>query len=951
MQTFLSLVVDYVLKKTNNSPQDYTYIFPNQRSKVFFYNELTKKTASPIFAPEAYTISLLFQNISDLQPADTVFLIIELFKIYQQELGQNEGIDDFYFWGETLLNDFNDIDNQLANADAIFKNITELEKIDFAFNDIDPKDKQIIERFWHTTLKANSQQQQLFIKHCEKLPQIYQYFKKHLKSLGFGYEGMINRVAVDKIDEFVAQTKPICFVGLNALTMCEEKLLKKCQENDKALFFWDIDKYYIDDKNQEAGHYLRNNIKHFPFPKDAQELFISDFSNSEIKPEINIISTSGNISQTGALNSIMPATKNKTDNKTNSPNQTCIVLSDESLLLPVLSSLPENVSPINVTMGLPVVSHPLVAFVNLFLNMQSNIVDNKNMLSFTATDVEALLNHQYIKQSYAKEAQSCISDIQKNKYIYIPYTKLHGYNGFFDKLFLPYSSSKSLLSFLLEFIHFAYKNKAEKQDTLLPDSEILYTIYLQLQRIETIIEETDVAINKNTLSLLLKQVFKRTKVPFVGEPLQGVQLLGILETRCIDFENVVILSANEGTMPPGTSEGSFIPYALRKAHHLPTYEARDALYAYYFYRLIQRAKNVTIIYNTDSVNGQSGEMSRFIYQLQYESNLPVVFKTYGNKVNLNFEKNIEIYHNDKIKSVLNDYLNKNRKLSPSALNTFLHCKFKFYLQYVLKVKEPDLQSVAINQSDFGLLFHAAAYKLYEPIVNQKAGVLNKNDYAQLLKTIPEVIDYAFVKNFGKSSSNIQEEGELVLIKEVLKQYLQRLLYIDTQSAPFTIKYIEKQLEEPYYDISFNVDNTHKSIRIDGIIDRVDIKNNCVLIKDYKTGAVDIKVNSLEKLFSRNEPKRNSNAFQILLYTLRYIQFDSTIKVTPQLIGLRNLYINFQPDLIIEKKTILEYPEILTEFEALLKETLTDMFSETTVYQQTTITERCEYCNYKTICNR
>jgi len=519
-----------------------------------------------------------------------------------------------------MLNDFDDIDKYLVNPEDLFKNLKSLKSIQDQFTYLSDEQIEAIKQFWQSfDPEKHSSHQDDFISIWNVLLNIYQSFNKRLNELGIAYEGMIYRDVTNKLkgNDIIGLThQKYVFAGFNALNNCEKKLFNYLQNNKMADFYWDYDESYINNPYHEAGFFLRENISEFKAPVSfsSQNVFNSLLQEKNIE----IISVPSDIGQTKVITKIL---QESTVNHIDSPNKTAIVLADEDLLVPILHSVPDSIDNVNITMGYPVNNTPIYSLLEHLIDLQKNAKATKTETRFYYKNVLAVLSHQYVNSQFQEEANQLIQFIKTNNKIVISNIELASC-VFFQSLFIKVDSYQDLSEYLLNILHHIYNSlkKTGNEDTIHNPSlekEYIYHIYLSINRLKEVLEEQNIPIKMETYIRLVRKIIRNLRVPFTGEPLSGLQIMGILETRLLDFENLFICSMSEGVLPKTEASLSFVPYSLRKGFGLPTIEHQDAIYAYYFYRLIQRAKNVTLMYNSSSDGMKTGEMSRFLYQLKF----------------------------------------------------------------------------------------------------------------------------------------------------------------------------------------------------------------------------------------------------------------------------------------------------------------------------------------------
>jgi hypothetical protein len=792
------------------------------------------------------------------------------------------------------------------------------------------------------------------------LSKVYKGFRESIKKKGRGYEGMIYREVAEMIDK----EKPVnlefetyILVGFNALNPCEERLFDFLKGSGNALFFWDYDSYYTDNMNHEAGHFIRRNLARYPEEK-------IDLSFSELeKPgkQIDYIAAPTEMGQTKIISQLVKQVKPPDKQQ---PHQTAIVLADEKLLMPVLYSIPSDYGMINVTMGYPIKDSPLYSLVVNLIELQKGKRYKADKIPlFYHKPVLALLNHQYLHDHNDNYLKDISTDIIQNNRIYIDpstFVEKELTGMIFKEIRSPGEMSEYLLDILLFLYNKLKSNEEEAKERTDIHQEYVYHLYLTIKRLGNIISDEEIKISFNTYLKLLDKLVKNIRIPFSGEPLAGLQVMGILETRALDFENLIMISMNEGIFPGGRAAPTFIPYNLRKGFGLPTIEHQDAIYAYYFYRLLQRAKNVKLIYNSDSQGMRSGEMSRYLIQLNFRQGFAINKKNIRTDIQLTDPYQICIDKDERImKEILGKWGPENKKsfLSPSALNCYLDCSLKFYFRYIAGLKEPDELSEEIDYPVFGTLLHRAINLLYSPLINK---VVEKETLSAILREpgkIENAITQAFSEIFRSASSQsgrTNPEGRNLVILEILKKYLTRILKVDMQYLPFEFLFLEKVLDRVIY-----IENQEKelALSIGGTIDRVDRTHNEVRIIDYKTGRGDLGFQGISSLFNRGNPNRNGSVFQTLLYASLVSQEMSDQTIVPGLYYARDLFKDEFDYHIINKDpdkgpfVIHDFKSLTDEFTVHIADLLKEIVNPETPFQQVENSKICEFCPYKEICQR
>ncbi|MCK4663512.1 MAG: PD-(D/E)XK nuclease family protein [Bacteroidales bacterium] len=962
MDNFLYSVTKDIYNKYRENISKLCIVFPNRRAGVYFNKYLSEISSEVIWLPKIYTINELMEHLSGLNIADKLTLVFNLFNVYKKELSFNESFDDYYSWGEMLLNDFDDIDKYYINAKDIFQNISSLKQIETDFNYLTDKQKAVLSEFWNNfNISRSSKEKKDFLKIWESLYSIYKNFRIELKQKNIAYEGMVYREVIEKIannQSLNFKCNKFVFIGFNALNTCEEKLFNHLNTNDLADFYWDYDEYYFTNINHEAGLFLRKNIKKFPSNK-----FQFNFNKlTTTKKSVEYIGVQYNIGQAKITNYIL---KNWQKSQKINFNKTAIILADENLLMPVMDSIPDDINDINITMGYPLSDTKVFNLVRNLLELQKNAKKENELYKFYFKDVILLLNHQYIKYHNKETIENINSEIIKNNFVYVPDNKLND-TELLKKIFINIEDNSKLAGYILNILQYLLQNLFVKNNdtsfSSLLEQEFIYHTYLTLKRLNEIILQENIFLNITTFKSLINKIIKNKRIPFIGEPIADLQIMGVLETRVLDFENIIILSMNEGVLPAVNTSGSYIPYNIRKSFGLQTIEYQNAIYSYYFYRLIQRAKNVALVYNTSTNLMSTGEMSRFMLQLKYENLFDIVEKNPVFKINILENKSYNVIKDNNILEKLDIFLENSKSdkfLSPSAVNTYINCSLQFYFKYILRLKEPDEIIESVDNLVFGNLLHKSIQLLYEPYENKTVDKDILDNILSSNKMIEETILKAYNKVIFSgifSINNISSlSGENLLIFEILKKHLKQIIKVDKKIIPFQLIGLEKFYS---YNFPVNINNKLVKVKLGGVIDRIDSTENKVRIIDYKTGKINNSFGDIFSLFDSELKNRNNAAFQVLLYSLLFNKncLNETA-VVPGLIFTKETFKDdFNYHILMKaeknkKKQIDLYSEVSEEFENSLKSILEEIFNPDLEFYQTENHKICENCLFSGICHR
>ena len=959
MESFLKLVAADLYKHTEGNLAHTAVVFPNKRAGLFFNEYLAQESDSPIWSPAYVSISELFRSLSPWEVGDPVKLVCELYKIFRRETQSTETLDDFYFWGEMLISDFDDADKNRVDTDKLFSNLQDLRNIMDDYTFIDDEQEEAIRQFFQNfSIERRTALKERFISLWNVLGNIYKGFRESLASQNIAYEGMMYRHVIEHLDVDKLPYEKYVFVGFNVLNKVEHTLFTQLKDAGKAVFYWDYDEFYMKENRQavthEAGEFIRRNLRDFPSPLSGEL-----FKNLSKPKEVHYIASSTENAQARYLPQWIR------NNLTTPEKETAVVLCNEALLQPVLHSLPAEVKHVNITMGFPLSQTPVYSFLIALLELHTHGFNFKSG-RYTFQSVVTLLKHPYTRQ-LTGQAELLEKELTRNNRFY-PLPGELGKDEFLTRLFTPLSGNLNLcirLSETLQQVASIYQaNTSGTEDTDAFNQlyrESLFKAYTTINRFRTLIEEDELTVQSETFRRLLVKILSTTNIPFHGEPAIGMQVMGVLETRNLDFRHLVLLSVNEGQLPKSGGDSSFIPYNLRKAFGMTTIEHKIAVYAYYFYRLLQRAERITLIYNTSSDGLNRGEWSRFMLQFLIEWPHPITrqFLEAGQSPQgtspITVEKTPDVMR--RMQSLFDVRANPKAKFSPSALNYYLDCPLKFYYRYVAGLSAPDEVSAEIDSATFGSIFHYAAEHIYKDLTTH-GKVINKEALETLLRNdvkLQDYVDTAFKKLFFNVPQNEKPEynGVQLINSAVIARYLKQLLQNDLRYAPFTFIASEMEVDEPI-DIQ-----TPKGViksRIGGIIDRMDSKDGTLRIVDYKTGGDADTPPHVESLFIPDK-KRSNYVFQTFLYAAIMCRKQPTMKIAPALLYIhRAATETYSPVIQMgeprkPKEAVEDFSKYEKEYRERLQGLLEEIFNPEKSFTQTEIIEKCTYCDFKALCKR
>lgn len=947
MKSFISEVVQTLYERHGEDISSLSILFPSRRARLFFNDALSDIATHPMWQPEWLSVDELMSEISGLQVGDRTRLIVELYKVYSRY--HEEPFDKFYFWGEMLLADFDMVDKYRIPADQLFANVVDIKELEADLSYLTSEQLQIVTAFWRNITEGTSltEEKRRFLAVWRTLAPIYHAYRERLTSLGIAYAGMVHRAAADIIDEGKATlAKPRRYVvaGFNALSACEQRLMKFLATAADTEFFWDYDSYYTQNQAQEAGMFLRDNIVKFP---PRVNISHDNFRNIKTVTEVSAVS---NVVQCKYVAEILRelAVDGRLD------KQTAIVLTDENMLEPLLHSLPEELGKVNVTMGYPLRQTLAYSLVERILDLQRHSrCDREGRALFYHTDVMGLLMHPYIADAAPTQVQQLIATIRKNRRVMLDEEMLAD-GGVLTALFKRIEGWMALSEYLQEVIAQVASASCADVDAS-QRTEFLAVMAENIAKLQNSLAVCDIELSQSVYISLLRRHLAGVRIPFEGEPLEGVQIMGILETRNLDFRNVILLSMNDDNFPGNhASQASFVPYNLRYAYGMPTPEHHEGVYAYYFYRLAQRCENLYMLYCSHADERSTGEPSRYIRQLEYETDFYIRHVEVGVDVNLDEPESIEVEKSEVVLASLQRFLQPDAvsKLSPTAFSLYLDCPLKFYFSVVARLYGEDEIEESVDDRILGNIFHYAAQKLYEDVI----GIANPGSQLKSIATdenLERVVDEAIRHEYLHTEKSSPEEygGDLTLIRSVLLRYLRNIIAYDSANDNFSILQLEKPVR---YDFPFAVNGRELKLRFQGISDRVDMMDDgTVRIIDYKTGGKHLEYKNIESLFNGTPDERISNITKTMLYAMM-MYHTSGSDVRPVLYYVRTMHDADYSPLMTDssrKESGAMYSTYREEFEALIASKLTEIYDPEVPFRQCEDDKACRYCDYCAICNR
>ena len=928
MKPFLEKIAERLIEKYPNNMHQVHIILPSKRAIVFLKNYISKKIKKAVFLPKITSIEDFILEVSALEILDNISLQFKLFKSYKRVSKKStDSFDEFLKWSTILLNDFNDIDRNLVDAKQLFTNLRDLKKLDsWTIED------------WSLAEKKLTKVQQNYISFFEDLYLIYNDFTISLIESSLSYQGLAYKIASEKITDYELNVEKVWFVGLNALTKSEQVIIDYLKNKDIARVFWDADKLYYNNPIHEAGSFLREQREKW------HEIDFNGVGNywSVRKNNFQIIACPKSMSQVKVASEVLSQFSSDDLEK----SKTAVVLADESLLYPMLNYLPSNVKRLNVTMGSELKKSSIFSFFQLIFDMQLNAL-NTTENKFYYKHVLDLVAHPYFIKLTNKD--SCYKfklQLTKDNVIFLDQSYISSFfneNNLFKFIFSEWNTGFYAVNCVREIIQLLFNHLLDSKSSF--DSETIVFFEKLITHLETIIDKTDFDFELKTFYVLFNQLVSQEKVPFQGEPLEGLQMMGILESRTLDFKNIIMLSVNEGILPKSQSADSFITYDLRKFFKMPTNSQKDAVFAYHFYRLLQRSENITLIYNSEIDRFGLGEKSRFITQLLSEYKGGEIKQSiYQSDVAELKEKkkgNL-IIENKSLKDEIINWMK--RGVSASSLIKYISCSLSFYYYYIAKIiPKKEIEEFA-ESSTIGNVIHKSLEKCYP------TGFLTEKTLLDIQKIIPNKIKLLFQESL---SNNSLGSGKNYLSLKVLQRLIFSFLSLEIKMLKENLKN-NRKVKILFHELEINHRLSYNGVNINlcGFIDRVDIVGNDLRIIDYKTGKVDVAdliFENIDELFVN--PKK-SKAFQLLMYVYLYVKKNPKAlnsKISAGIFSFKNLKsgllsLSVKENNKINKLTITN--DIINTFEEKLKSLLLRIMNEDFV--ETDDKKSYEWLDYSSI---
>ncbi|MCZ4242844.1 PD-(D/E)XK nuclease family protein [Pedobacter punctiformis] len=948
MKPFLQEVAEDLITRFGSQLENCAIVFNNKRPSAYLQKHFADLIGKPFFSPSFFTIQEFFANSTSYKIADFYLQFFTLHKIYNQLLAEEklESISSHKFFplAKIILSDFNQIDSDLVDAEKLYRDLEDISIINKDFDYLSPEQYQFLSQFWTSYSEGkHKKQQELFIKMWRRMPKLYHKFQATLKEQGYLTNGSVYRHLAGDItnhQEFISNFDKgkIIFVGFNALSRAEAKIFTQLQETGKALFYFDADSYYLDDVSQEAGLFLRKNINQLGLKNvfAEQESLMKSAGH-----HVNVFKVQGQSAQAKILNNILE--EDYIDSET--VGKTVVVLADESLLIPTLQTIPTKFKDkeidLNVTMGFALSTSSIFGLVDLWLTCQLEILHHDKV---TYKNVEAFLTHPLtgLSQKMREKIQTAL--LNENE-VEIDHKRLLRQNGLFEVFYKKIDNPQHVVTHLLDVLDFVLTRLSNAKTLKKIDAELFVKTIQELNRLHDTFSNH---IGKEEIPFVIYLVQKSLQsiaVPLAGDPLNGIQVMGLLETRNLNFDKVVILGFNEGIIPKSSIGNSFIPDSIRRVYGLPVLENLDAISSYMVYRLMQRAKHINFVYNSLTDESTSGEASRILKQLEYESGFDFTYHELNLDIKTEPFKNVQIEKtgNAFIQETLQKYLDKKKILSPSALTQYISNPIDFFFNYIAGIKEPKEISAVVEANEIGSILHKVMEYFYQDLRNAEITADRINEQR---KKVPAFIQKAFnAIMFNHPDKIVEYKGMQKVILAIVDAYVNIILNQDISQTPFNIISLEQKVEA---EISFPLNGKEESVKIFGYIDRVDVKDGVTKIIDYKTGSDKLTFKDVDELFNSDGKHINKALIQTLLYTYAYEQFSGKTCVEPNLYIVKTMSnegIWFKTGRQNLSGDFLE--EIKPQFLARLREKLTELFGAP-YFKASEVPDNYKYSIYKTL---
>ncbi len=957
MMDFLEKVAYRIRERHGDEMERQTVVLPSRRAGLWLSRSLAKLGDKPVWSPSMLTVSELFRSFTDLTPADQDTQIFGLYNVYRRLYGEEMSFDDFWSWGEVIINDFNDIDLYMADAGRLYSNISDLREIDAAFGGLTDEQVEIIRGFWKSFNPAStgSEARTKFRSVWQKLAPLYTAFRESMFTGGMAGDGMLCRDVAEKAlagTLMLQEGKRWHIVGLNALNNCEKALFRFLKQQGVADFYWDDDHFFMDDPDHKASLFIRENRRMFGNAVD-------DAAPGRHEPprgDWQIIDTPSDTAQARMVAQILD---DGIITEEEDLTSTAVILADEKLLMPVLGSLPASVNDVNVTMGHPFRLTSLYSFLRQLLALIRSSRESGGAVSFRSEDVMALLRHQYFRLLAGGEGDTVVKEIIRGNMIRVSAPMLSERFPLKRLFTVPATGSQipGHLAEVMELLEEATFAAEKEGVSLSVDREYLRIAMNSTVRLANLISSHNLELKPETCIRLLDRIFRKMIVPFSGEPLRGIQIMGVLETRALEFRNIIVLSLNEGIFPGSSWDNTYIPYNIRRAFGLPTVNEHESIYSYYFFRLLRKPARGWFMYNSASQGMNSGEMSRYLVRMSYSPLFAPRQRTVHIRVGrsrlMAESLTRQPEHNTILLNLYTGEGETGKCLSPSAVNTWINCRMRFYFRYVCGMPEEEILEKEIDQRRFGNIMHETLRRLYDPLRNIPDTGAAVARLAADRELIRETVIGAAQDEMHWDRETLFS-GKGVIIVDVLERYAQELLEYDGRIPDLTLLHLEDDFTSLR---TINTGTGEVKVRLGGRADRVDMTGGVIRVVDYKTGSPKRDAVTAEGLFDEDKDKRNDAVLQALLYCTMIGRDHPGKIVIPAIYWIQQLKSEgFTPyasapglggtDAVRE-----EWNAFMAAFTQELDNTLQRIFSWNGEFTMTSVRQRCTTCPYRTLCRR
>lgn len=957
-EKFLHRVATDLLDRFGNDLQHVAIVFNNKRPQLFLKKYLAEISGKPIWSPHFFTIQQFFSESASPVCASQLkqfFVLLSEYNALLVEEGKEPvSADVFYPLAEIIVSDFSQIDYYMADPVKVFNLIGSIAELEQQFPNFDKQQLEFMESFWSSFSQVKqSNIQEKFIEMWHRMPRLYMNFHKRLAEQKLITSARMYRNLAESRDcdpDFLKKYSHVVFAGFNALSKAEEILFKSWQDQGLCSFYFDADEHYFSDPIQEAGHFIRRNIKTIGLDNQFN---VQENRINVPEKEFTIIQALGKVAQGKILNQVLSGNEDK-----NGPDSKAIILADESLLLPVLQTVDDK--SLNVTMGYPFEQSAVFGLCDLWLGIQEEIASG-DQATIAYSRVLTFVFNPLIGMS-DQERNRIHTEIIDEKKARFSLLELRKSGKISEMAFSPFESPAQIIRNLGSLLLFVSEQIADlrKLESLLI-AEAVKTLNVLSDSFEDLTKNSSTPdIDAGFVLKMIRRALAGLSVPFDGEPLLGLQVMGLLESRCLDFDELVVLGMNEGVLPKVSITPSFIPDNVRRAFGLPVLENQNSIFAYFFYRLLHCAKKITLVYNGITDEKSTGEESRFIKQLEFETSCKFQHVLQQNQpVENAFPQEIIVQKNGQVLERLQKYLKRNsvarydKKISASGFTDYISCPLKFFYGKIAGLKEPNDLPDQIGPHTVGTMLHAVMEHFYRDSIGME---VNVEYIRQREKLLPAMCQHAMVTmlNLDPKSELQQQSALQQIIIKVIEQYALKVLEHDASIAPFVIKELEeKDAYTPLFTV--DVDGKEEQVRLLGIIDRVDTLDGKIRIVDYKTGKDQLKFKDFEGLFTEDGKDQNKALLQTLFYTIVYEKAKNVQKVEPHLYTVKD----FSGGTVFAKKIKADNFELRDEnladfkeqFELKLKEKLNELFDTSVPFRQTTNTDACTYCTFKGVCQK